>query len=880
MGRIYACSNPQRGQHLRENERVNGIEYLEVLDRDAPAGVPPQRTLLVHAFHPLPDALAAANLRILGGVRITGVGVEWAGRADRLPAAGPSDADRAFCATLANAERLLVVRTDRAGDFSPYRLRLAAPGEGESPPKGFDPILSEIEFFFKVECPAEGDCTDTPLCPPPALDEPRLDYQAKDYASFRRLMLDRLSQIAPRWRERNPADLGVAVVEAVAYVADQLSYFQDAVAAEAYLGTARQRISARRHARLLDYPMHDGRNARAWVVLEVAPEADGVLLPGPRNRAADGVPRPGTRLLGHVEGAEKVVTEEEYRQLADAGALVFETMHDLVLRPGRNEILFHTWGDEECCLPAGATRATLRNSSGALDDLAAGDFLLLEQVRDPQTLQEADADPRLRHVVRIAEPPIHREDPLSARDGGMRATGPRLAVVEVSWDPADALPFALPVSEVLVAEEGATQPVRRPLAVARGNVVLADHGRTLLDGLHDKPLRLIAAAGAAPWRARLEHGAVTQQSLQRAAGDVEAPFDPSAPAARAVEEALRLDRPAVVLLEEVAAGGRPLLWRPRRSLLASGPFAREFVVETDDSGGACLRFGDGVHGLQPAPGALLRPSYRIGNGSAGNVGAGAIAHVVAPESDPPGTTIESAAVRRVRNPLPACGGQDPESIAQVRIRAPQAFRVQKRAVTEEDWAAAAQQHPGVQRARARRRWTGSWNTVFLTVDRKGGAPVDAAFEDELRAFLEPYRLAGADLEIAPPRFVPLDIAFTVCIRPGHYRGVVQRALLELLSNRDLPGGRRGWFHPDNLSFGEHVYLSPIVAAVIAVPGVERVELEEPPAGRSRFRRLGETAPGGVAAGRIEIGPHEIARLDSDPNAPENGRIEFEMRGGL
>ena len=69
----------------------------------------------------------------------------------------------------------------------------------------------------------------------------------------------------PDWAERNPADLGVALVEVLAYVADHLSYRQDAIATEAYLGTARRRVSVRRHARLVDYPMHDGCNARTWL---------------------------------------------------------------------------------------------------------------------------------------------------------------------------------------------------------------------------------------------------------------------------------------------------------------------------------------------------------------------------------------------------------------------------------------------------------------------------------------------------------------------------------------------------------------------------------------------------------------------------------------
>ena len=63
-------------------------------------------------------------------------------------------------------------------------------------------------------------------------------------------------------------DIGVALVEVLAYVGDYLSYYQDAVATEAYLDTARQRISVRRHARLVDYRMHEGCNARAWVTVE------------------------------------------------------------------------------------------------------------------------------------------------------------------------------------------------------------------------------------------------------------------------------------------------------------------------------------------------------------------------------------------------------------------------------------------------------------------------------------------------------------------------------------------------------------------------------------------------------------------------------------
>ena len=88
---------------------------------------------------------------------------------------------------------------------------------------------------------------------------------------------------------------------------------------------------------------------------------------------------------------------------------------------------------------------------------------------------------------------------------------------------------------------------------------------------------------------------------------------------------------------------------------------------------------------------------------------------------------------------------------QVRLDAPQAFRAQERAVTEADYAAAAQRHSGVQRAACTRRWTGMFHTMFITVDRRGGRPVTPEFEQELREFLERFRMAGYDLEIDGPR---------------------------------------------------------------------------------------------------------------------------------
>ena len=39
------------------------------------------------------------------------------------------------------------------------------------------------------------------ICPPEQLAQPEINYLAKDYASFRQLMLDRLALLVPDWAD-------------------------------------------------------------------------------------------------------------------------------------------------------------------------------------------------------------------------------------------------------------------------------------------------------------------------------------------------------------------------------------------------------------------------------------------------------------------------------------------------------------------------------------------------------------------------------------------------------------------------------------------------------------------------------------------------------
>jgi hypothetical protein len=889
MGSSYVSGSEARRQQVRASQQpINGIDYLELLPLPARAPNDAGEYLLVYMLKP--DGVSAFQgtlVSIRGGSRLTNIDVQWAVNADALlqgtesppywtwndgqPRDHTGDLAAYFQArgqydltqpgNLALPSRVLVVRAWTSGDLAEYVLSLTSP-----PGVVLDRQLQSVAFSFQVE-ESEFDRGSAVSEAKALAEEPEIDYLSKDFGSFRRLMLDRMSTLLPDWTETNAADLGVTLVEVMSAAADYLSYYQDAVATEAYLGTARQRISVRRHARLLDFVMHDGCNARTFAVLEV-----GSVLPMPPSSDV---------VVQFLTAVDTLPPAARADQLDDPSVLtsaeVFEPMHDVILRPERNAIPFYTWGERGAALAKGATQVTLRNVGGSSPNggvkLGPGDLLLLEEVRSP-TGDPGEAEPAHRQIVRLTSvtqtsDPLYDETTGALYQGSVLNPNP-LQVVDVTWSDADALSFNLDLG---------TWPgpggVALPISVARGNVILVDHGRTVV------PNERFVVADVERSPPRLQNTPLTQQGRVRDHRGVLVPVDPEAPASHALEWELRDAQPSV-LLYEGGSGSRDI-WYPRRDLLGSDRFASEFVMEVDDEQRAFLRFGDDFKGRRPLAGALFDARYRVGNGSQGNISAEALRHVIftSPSATIDAYTNATTGILRVRNPLPGVGGQEPQSKDEVRLLAPTAFRAQERAVTEADYAAIAERHPDVAKASAVFRWTGSWHTVFIFVQRRDGSPVDEDFRARLGAFLDRYRMSRHDLQIESPRYVPLDIAFVVHVAQDYLASNVLKALLEMFSNIVLPSGARGFFHPRNWTFGQPVLLSQIVALAMAVPGVNWVNFTDSDLVHRapRLQRWGSPPQKELEQGVIPIGPLEIARLDNDAARPENGRLELIMQEG-
>ncbi len=807
----YVCDDPDgRRQDTLAGGRLNGVDDVEV-DTGHP-GIPGYRTLLVRCLRPLPPGLRGDGVQVAPAALPPNrpVQVTWAAPAPQL-----AELAAAGQATAADVEQfagdnpdpaLLVVRTDSPGDLAPYRLVIADPDGA-----GFDPCLAEAGFLFGLDCDTDLDCLAVAPCPPAQAAEPVIDYLSRDYAGLRQLLLDRLSTVAPAWTDRNAADTGVTIVEIFAYLGDLLAAAQDAVSAEAYLGTARRRVSVARHARLLDYTMHQGAAARAWLVLEVDANTSAAFA---RRAACQPVP--------DMIAAGWQVTSPD-------GAVVFHTLHPVTPLAARNAIDIYTWGQQHCCLPRGATSATLVGTVAGLG-LVQGDVLVLEEVHGAGP--DEPPDRTHRWAVRLSAPPVDGYDPVTGTH-----------VTEVTWYDEDQLPFPLCAWRFPLGRcQGDTGA-----AVARGNVVLAGHG-ALVENEPVAPFEVPVQGRYSP--------ALGRRGLAWAV-----PYADAASRALPAARALAIDpRAALAGMSELTDGRDD--WTLQRDLLASDRFAADYVAEPDDDGTVHLRFGDDVSGRRPMAGQHFTASYWAGGGTAGNAGRDVL---TVPAVIVPGVTV--------RNPMPASGGTDPEPIEQVRQFAPQAFRVQERAVTDDDYAAAAALDPRVQRAVGTRRWTGSWYTEFVTVDRQGGTGADPAFRAELAAGLEPYRMAGSDVVVLPPVYVPVDIGLTICVAAGYFRGTVKAALIEAFSARDLPGGGRGFFHPGNFTFAQPVYLSAVVAAAMAVAGVAWVDVVT-------FQRSGQPPAGELAAALITMDRLEVAQCDSEAAGPAAGRISFSMTGGL
>ncbi|MFG3344213.1 putative baseplate assembly protein [Streptomyces sp. NPDC048018] len=253
-------------------------------------------------------------------------------------------------------------------------------------------------------------------------------------------------------------------------------------------------------------------------------------------------------------------------------------------------------------------------------------------------------------------------------------------------------------------------------------------------------------------------------------------------------------------------------------------------------------------GAVPPKGERIRVArYRTGGGPAGNVARGAISVLLS----------SVPYVARVGNREAARGGVAGESVHNARLRAPEALRMQDRAVTAEDYEIISRQAaPSVRRVRCLPAAdTAGAVRVLVVPDAVADEGDDRLRFEQLipgeqvlsaiTASLDERRLIGTRLVVEPPVYQGVTVVARLSTAPGDTDAVRTAALDALFRHfNPLTGGPDGTGWP----FGRPVQYGEVFGVLQRATGdalVEEIRLfpADPVTGRR-----------GAPADRIDVGP--------------------------
>jgi len=249
-------------------------------------------------------------------------------------------------------------------------------------------------------------------------------------------------------------------------------------------------------------------------------------------------------------------------------------------------------------------------------------------------------------------------------------------------------------------------------------------------------------------------------------------------------------------------------WTPVPTLYNQGSSQQVFATLNLPGGGATVQFGDGIEGATlPTGQNNVRASYRIGLGSAGNVRAGTITTLM----DRP------LGVGGVTNPLAATGGQDVQSIGDIRANAPLSVLTLGRAVSITDYQNFAATFAGIAKASALWISSGANRGVFLTVAGAGGAalPPGNPTLANLTTALADYGNPNVPIYAVSFLETLFRLSADLLYDPAYDSTAVKAAVLSTLTATYSFASR---------SFGQGVSGDEITALIQAVPGVVAVNV--------------------------------------------------------
>jgi Baseplate J-like protein len=308
---------------------------------------------------------------------------------------------------------------------------------------------------------------------------------------------------------------------------------------------------------------------------------------------------------------------------------------------------------------------------------------------------------------------------------------------------------------------------------------------------------------------------------------------------RSDEEASSLKRRANVdvLKEE---DGYWVKWAEKPNLSRSRPDDRHFTVYL---GNGTIEFGDGEHGAIPPPGTLnVFASYRVTDGSGGNVGRKTIVVLEKPLQQ----------VQGVTNVHPAEGGCDRENIERAKQRGPWEIVHRDRAVTTDDFIALAKKaSPLVARAECYGE-NGVIHVVIVPKDNGEHPQPSRRVIEDVSSYLDFRRLINTRISVEGPVYEAIDLEAAVVLdtlflgRFSEVKKQIEESLRSFVHPLSGMDDASGW------PIGRALHLSELYYRLEKLKGVDHVDL-------LRIRKSGT----GHWENRVKIGDHSFPRFSGE-----------------
>ena len=386
-------------------------------------------------------------------------------------------------------------------------------------------------------------------------------------------------------------------------------------------------------------------------------------------------------------------------------------------------------------------------------------------VLPPGTVVFAQADPR----VVLPQLPAGRRLTLEGTDADTGLPVARLLTVK------SVAPHATEDAWEVEFDETLT-PVDRASAVFRANLVLATHGQSHVQVLGHGDARRSWVALA------LSAGPLTYVA---SAGDP-----------RGIASTLK------VTVDGIA-------WEESASFHGRDAEEEVYTVRHTDAGGTEVRFGDGRTGRRLPTGTNnIKASFRSGVGAAGNLPAGRITSLM----------TRPLGLQAVAQPLPASGGDDPESRDAARENAPLSIKTLDRLVSLADYADYARTYGGVSKAQGSWARFGMDQGVLLTVAGVAGAAVatDPILGANFRDSIERFRDPTVPVQVVDHAAATFVVAARLHVDDRHDAATVVAEAAALLTDR---------FSFARMRLGEAVTASGVISLLQSVRGVVGVDLD-------------------------------------------------------